>query len=142
MVRFLVSAALLNALISFLVFSAAPHPDKTEGEPPYDPVTVIHVTGTVIRVHEAPPNNPLGGLHLLIGTDTAEIETYLGPVDFLKQFEISFSEGNAVEVIGSRIAFGSGYVVLAREVRKGEVCLYLRDNSGHPNWPARRSPAT
>jgi hypothetical protein len=60
----------------------------------------------------------------------------------LKEFEISFSPGNATQIIGARVPFGGGHVVLAREVRKGEVYLYLRDNSGHPNWPARRSPTT
>jgi hypothetical protein len=143
MIRFLLSAVLLSAMISIPAFPAVSRSgDKTEVEPQYDPATVVHVTGTVIRIYEVPANQPLGGLHLLIGTDTAEIDTYLGPVDFLKEFEIAFTEGNAVEVVGSRVAFGSGHVVLAREARKGEVCLYLRDNSGHPNWPARRRPAT
>jgi len=126
MTRSLASAALLSVLLCVRAFSAAPHPDKTESDPRYDPVTVIHVTGTVISVHEVPANNPLGGLHLLIGTDTAEIETYLGPVDFLKQFEISFSDMSCWLVRCAR----------------GEVCLYLRDNSGHPNWPTRWSPTT
>jgi len=141
--RSLALAALLSAVVPVPAFSAAPYQDsKAEGEPRYDPATVINITGAVTSVREEPPSHPLSGLHLVIKTDAGEIDTYLGPLDFLKEFEISFSPGNVIQVIGSRVPFGGGRVLLAREVRKGETYLYLRDRSGLPNWPARRNPAT
>lgn len=142
-IRSLALSALLSALVPAPAFSAAPYQgDKAEGEPRYDPATVINITGTVMSVREEPSSQPLSGLHLIVKTDVGEIDTYLGPADFLKQFEISFSPGNIVQIIGSRVPFGGGRVMLAREARKGGTYLYLRDSSGRPNWPARRNPAT
>jgi hypothetical protein len=140
-IQSLAVVALLSTLASVPVASAGlRQSENAGGEPRYDPATVISVIGIVVSTREVPSGKPLSGLHLIVKTDSGEIDVYLGPVEFLREFEISFSPGNTVEVIGSRVVFGGGHVVLAREVRKGETYLYLRDHSGRPNWPARRNP--
>jgi hypothetical protein len=131
MIPFLASTVLLGALITIPAFSEVSRQGgKTEGEPQYDPAIVVQVTGTVIRAREVPPTQPLSGLHLLIDSDNAEIDTYLGPIDFLKQFEISFSEGNAVEAIGSRVALGlhmSCWLVRCAKVKCACISATTRD---------------
>jgi len=141
--RFPAAVFLLSALVSPAAFAAKPDSvDRVAAEPRYDPATVIDVTGTVVSVREAPPGDPLTGVHLKVDTESETMDIYLGPADFLKEFEIVFSKGDTVQIVGSRVNLGAGHVLLAREVRKGEIFLYLRDRAGHPNWPPRHIPTT
>jgi hypothetical protein len=141
--RLLAAAVLMTTVVSASAFPARPTPvDKTEPEPRFDPATVIDIMGAVVSVREVPRGSPLSGIHLLVSTENEEIDAYLGPADFLKEFEITFSRGDSVQIVGSKVTFEGGRTILVREVRKGEVFLYLRDHAGHPNWPQRRTPVT
>jgi hypothetical protein len=107
---------------------------EVEEEPRYNPATVINVMATVTDIREVPRGNPLTGIHLAVKVESEALEIYLGPADFVKQFEITFARGNEIQVIGSKIKFGAAHIVLAREVRKEEITLYCRDKKGEPNW--------
>jgi DNA/RNA endonuclease YhcR with UshA esterase domain len=134
---------LLSWVATATLLTATPNQiDKEELEPRYNPATVVDLTGRVSAVREIPRNKPLSRLHLLMSTETGEIDAYLGPVEFLKEFEMTFSAGDKVQIIGSKVSFGGRPVVLVREVRKGEIFLYLRDRIGYPNWPAETKPRT
>jgi hypothetical protein len=126
----------IGLLVSASAFTAGPDQlQKTYSEPRYDPAGEIDINGTVVSVREVPRGNPLSGLHLVVSTQSGEIDSYLGPADFVKEFDVTFSKGDTVNIIGSRVTFGGARVLLARQVRKGDVCLYLRDDTGYPNWP-------
>jgi len=115
---------------------------KAEQEPGYDPATTINVMATVMDVREAPRTGPLSGLHLLVRTETETLEVYLAPDEFLKEFEMTFGKGDRLQIAGSKVKFGGGYIVLAREVRKSESTLYFRDRKGKPNWKVSEKPTT
>jgi DNA/RNA endonuclease YhcR with UshA esterase domain len=110
---------------------------KTESEPRYDRAAEIDITGSVLSVREVARGSPLSGLHLdlVVSTENGKIDSYLGPADFIKEFDVTFSKGDTVNIVGSRVTFRGVRVVLARQVRKGDICLYLRDDNGYPNWP-------
>ena len=134
---------LLSYLASATLLAAAlKEADKSPAEPHYDPASVVDISGTVVSVREVPQGSRLGGLHLLVSTETGEIEAYLGPSEFVKEFEITFSKGDDIQIVGSKVSSDGGYLILVREVRKGDIFLYLRDRTGHPNWPARPKPTT
>jgi hypothetical protein len=117
-------------------FAAGPKQlEKTDSEPRYDPIAEVDISGTVISVREVPRGSALSGLHLVVSTENGEIESYLGPADFIREFDVTFAKGDRVNIVGSRVTFRGTRVVLARQVRKGDVCLYLRDDNGYPNWP-------
>jgi len=109
---------------------------KLDEEPRYDLSKVIDVDATVIDIREVPRNNPLTGLHLAVKIESDTIDVFLGPVDFLKDFEITFAKGDKLEIIGSKVKFGGAHIVLARQVRRDETTLYLRDAKGRPHWAA------
>jgi hypothetical protein len=106
-------------------------------DPRYDVATVIDVDATVMDLREVARNNPLSGLHLTVKIESDTIDVFLGPVDFLKEFEITFAKGDKLEIIGSKVKFGGAHIVLARQVRRDETTLYLRDAKGKPHWTAR-----
>ncbi len=109
---------------------------KLDEDPRYDVSKVIDVDATVMDIREVPRNNPLGGLHLTVKIESDTVNVFLGPVDFLKDFEITFAKGDKLEIIGSKVKFGGAHIVLARLVRRDETTLYLRDAKGKPHWTA------
>ena len=127
----------------FLLLAGSPallaaSPDKvakTEEQPRYDPMTVIDVMAAVTDVREMPRGSPLSGVHLAVKAESETMDIYLGPIEFVKQFDIRFIKGDQIQIIGSKVKLGSGAsVVLAREVRKDEITLYCRQKRGEPNW--------
>ena len=133
--RFLLVAALKCHIALVGLASFTPKPKQVEQELSYDSAIVVDVTGVVADVREVLRDNPLAGLHLLLSTHTEVLDIYLGPAEYLKEFDVAFSKGAFVQIIGSKVNFSGGRVVLAREVRQGKTTLYLRDRTGQPNWP-------
>jgi hypothetical protein len=109
---------------------------KLDEDPRYDLSKVIDVDATVIDTREVPGNNPLSGLHLAVKIESDTVDVFLGPVDFLRDFAITFAKGDKLEIIGSKVKFGGAHLVLARQVRRDETTLYLRDAKGKPHWTA------
>lgn len=71
---------------------------------------------------------------LLLNTDTETVEIHLGPPAFLDDQKVEISEGDTLEVTGSRVTFGESHVVLARQIRTGNATWMLRDVAGRPRW--------
>jgi len=126
--------ARLLAGLAILPASLGADQGKAEPEPPYDPATVVDVMATVLEVREVPRGNPLSGVHLTVRVEPVIVDVYLGPVDFLKDFELVFRRGDRIQVVGSKVKSGTAQVLLAREVRRSETTLYLRNRKGQPNW--------
>ena len=115
---------------------------QAEPEPRYDSATTVDMMTVVADVREVPRGNPLSGSHLMVRLDSAKetsetIDVYLGPANYLKDFEVTFAKGNRVQVIGSKVKYGGAPVVLARQVRRESTTLYLRDENGTPYWRGR-----
>jgi len=107
----------------------------TEEQPAYDLDTVIDVLAVVTDNREVARGSPFPGIHLILKEESGTLDVYIGPKDFVKQFEITFAKGDEVQVVGSKVKMADGSrVVLAREVRKGETTLYCRRKKGEPNW--------
>ena len=104
-------------------------------EPRYDPATEVSILAIVTEVREVPRGNPLSGIHLSVKTETQVFDAHLGPAEFVKQFEITFTKGDEVRVTGSKVKNGTGIrVILVREVRKDQATLSCRRAKGEPNW--------
>jgi len=108
------------------------------GGPNYDPATEMTLSGRVEQVLEVPgPSGGPGGLHLIVLGDGAETEVHLGPATYVSTQGVSFATGDEVTVVGSRVTLGETDAVIAREVRKGQQVLTLRDEHGFPRWAGR-----
>ena len=110
---------------------------KGETEPRYDPATVVYLRVVVTDVRAAAAENGLDGVWLTVRAEVrTNLDVYLGPASFLKEFDITFAKGDEIQIIGSKIRIAKGVIVLAREVRKGSATLYLRGRNGEPFWHA------
>ncbi len=113
------------------------------GSPRYDLATEATVTGTVMSVEQiASPGGGrgrggLGGTHITLKTSADTLEVHLGPTAFLKEKKVAIAKGDALVVVGSRVAVDAEPVFIAKEVKKGDSVWTLRDAAGLPLWRRR-----
>jgi hypothetical protein len=111
--------------------------------PKYDPATVVTVKGTVQEVQEGMMQSQMThrrgmGLHLTLKTDTGSLNVLVGPARFVKEKNFAFVKGDQLEVTGSKVKFNGNDAIIAREIKKGDKTLTLRDEKGVPAWPMGR----
>ncbi|PLX83231.1 MAG: DNA-binding protein [Desulfuromonas sp.] len=105
----------------------------------YDPAAEQSLQGTVMRLdRSAPVRGMADGLHLILKTRDGQVSVHLGPVWFLERQDFSLEEGSSVEVVGSRVIFDGASVLIARQVKKADKVLVLRDGEGFPRWSGWR----
>ena len=98
--------------------------------PKYDKSAEVKVKGIIDDVITAPDTT----VHITLKSDTGSLDVVIGPEKFLKAMEVSYSKGDAVEVLGSKVVVNGNALMVAREVtRNGEV-LCARDPRGEPVW--------
>jgi len=113
-----------------------------QGMSHYDPSTVVTVKGTVEEVQQgtaAAGHQQMGGMgvHLILKSGKETQTVLVGPQNFLTQKDFSFSNGDQVEVTGSKVKYGTSEAIIAREIKKGDKVLTLRDEKGVPVWSGR-----
>ncbi len=102
--------------------------------PMYDPATEVTVKGTVEEVKLISTGRNSGGTHLIVSTEQGKLEVHVGPTWFLEKNKMSFTKGDSVEVTGSKIKLAGADALIAREVKKGDATLTLRNAQGIPAW--------
>lgn len=106
--------------------------------PRYDPATEITLQGTVEEVFEVESPRGGQGVHLRITADETSYEVSLGPASYVTAQDFVIAAGDDVTVIACPLAGSEGDQLIAREVRKGEDVLTLRDEHGFPAWSRGR----
>ncbi|HPA72164.1 MAG TPA: DNA-binding protein [Spirochaetota bacterium] len=101
----------------------------------YNPATVETLSGQVrdVVLTNAGKGRGARGIHLNLAAGTGSIEVHLGPASFIEG-KMSFAKGDTVTVEGSKMAMGSGNVIIAKKVTKGSSVLVLRNDDGTPLW--------
>ncbi len=132
--RITASGALITfvLLITAALSSAAQQGRMMMGH--YDPKTEITIQGTVDKINRIVNANMPVGIHLVVKAANEAVEVHLGPEPFVEK-TMAFKEGDAIEVVGSKVTMMGRTVVIAREVKRGDVLLKLRDERGVPLWP-------
>jgi hypothetical protein len=122
-------------VLLFVLFAAAKSPDDDQNLR-YNPATVVAVTGFVEDIREVANPPAVRGIHFFIKPESGggSVDAYLGPAWFVQDFVANLSDRTCVHVTGSKVKAGNAGLVLAREVRKGGMTLYLRDKDGRPLW--------
>ena len=84
---------------------------------------------------------PHTGLHVILKTDKGSLDVHLGPTDYWKKNGFELTKGDSIQVIGSKIKVDDTEFIIAREVKKDDKVVTLRNAQGFPPGPVgRRSP--
>jgi hypothetical protein len=136
---FLATAAMLSAAAARSGQHHPEHHGHRHGvtAPGYDPATVVTRHCTVESVDELASGGCPGcdgGIHLRTDCGGEKCDIHLGPASYVKGKNFPLAKGDEVEVEGSRVAYDGGTSLIAKEVRKGDAILELRDDRGLPLW--------
>ncbi|HYM11388.1 MAG TPA: hypothetical protein VEU62_11685 [Bryobacterales bacterium] len=100
----------------------------------YDPTTEVTVKGTIDDVQQMAHGRRMMGTHVMLKTDAGTLDVHLGPSSFLSKKGFTLAKGDQIEVTGSKVKYSGADALIAREVKKGDKTLTLRDKNGVPEW--------
>lgn len=120
-------------LAALLGFSIAPRvrAHGGGGAATYDTASEVSISGMLAQ----PPSRGRNGLHLSVRESGGEmVDVRTAPGSYLASRGLSLSEGDEVEVTGSRMTVRGESVLVAREVTKQGRTIDFRDRAGKPLW--------
>ena len=107
----------------------------------YDPSTVAALRGPVTAITVVPARGgSAGGTHVTLKEGDRTVDVHLGPTWFVQREGFELAKGDFIEATGSLIQADGDTFLVAREVKKGDKALKLRDERGVPVWSGRRRP--
>ncbi|MDR3763845.1 MAG: hypothetical protein P4M01_07090 [Acidobacteriota bacterium] len=119
------AAALIVLIASLAAMAQAP------GAVKYAKSSEVKVKGTVAEVKTGAD----GIVHLAFTTDKGSLDVFVAPEKFLKEMEIAFNKGDALEIVGSQVTAADGTpLLLAREITRAGDTMLMRDDQGKPVW--------
>ncbi len=107
----------------------------------YNPDTEVTFSGEISKIEEVQkPQGMSPGIHIMVtGEDPCTMSPiHLGPAWYLSNQETQLKVGDKVEIVGSKVEIDGSPAIIAREVRRGDEVLVLRDKSGVPYWAGWR----
>ena len=102
--------------------------------PKYDPATETKMKGVVEELKLPPKGQEKEAAHLLMKSGEDTIDIYLCPKSFMDDMGVTFIKGDEIAFTGSKVKQDGADLMLAREVKKGQDTLVLRDDKGNPVW--------
>jgi hypothetical protein len=118
-----------------------PPQGQGQGQPPrlaYDASQEVTLEGSVTAVTVATQGpGPFVTLSFRSGDKTYEV--LAGPQAVLTQNQVSFTQGDALTILGVVQAGPKGNRFLARQITKGTTVVTLLDSNGQPTGMARPS---
>jgi hypothetical protein len=100
----------------------------------YDPASVATIEARVQEVVQEAGRGGGSGVHLMLQTEGEATVVHLGPASWLTNGGMEIDVGDVVTVSGSTTVVAGEPVMIAREVRKGDVSRDLRNEDGLPAW--------
>ncbi len=127
----------LAVLVGILTCGALASQAPANGSvPKYDKATEVKLKGTVadVRDYNCPISGTMGSHLTLKLQDGSTIELHLAATKYVKSYEMVFSKGDEIEVVGSKVKFNGNETILAREITRGQDSFVFRDEKGKPVW--------
>ncbi len=135
--RIIILLATVVALVLIIAPAAAGQKSGPRvAVPKYDPAAEATFKGTVeeVRDRQCPVSGGMGS-HLILRLSPSEtIEVHLASTKFVKTYDLVFSKGDVVTVIGTKVQFEGVETIFAREVTRGSETFVFRDKDGKPIW--------
>jgi DNA/RNA endonuclease YhcR with UshA esterase domain len=127
------------AFMSFLiVFTVVAQAQSSWRPRNYDPSSETTVKGTIEQVKQVSGRHVWNGTHLMLKTEVGSLDVHAGPSSFISSQGFSFAQGDEVEVLGSKVKVGENEALIAREIKKEDKKLVLRNAQGVPQWAGGR----
>ena len=125
----ILSVAVIAVLL--LTFGMKPGPSE-QGAALYNVATENTVKGTVRAVEDytCPVCENEMGRHLRMQSATGTMEIHLAPARVMRSQKFSFSPGDQIEVLGSKVKIQGQESIIAREVTRGNETFFIRDRQG------------
>ena len=128
-----------------LAVAQPPAGGRMRMSPRYDKAHETTVKGTVEDVTEQAASHMGGqmggmgggmmaGTHLTLKTDKETMVVLVGPSNWLKQQNVSFTKGETLEVTGAPTTYAGKPALIAREITANGKTLTLRNADGVPVW--------
>jgi hypothetical protein len=104
--------------------------------PKYDPAVEATFKGTVeeVRDRQCPMSGGMGSHLILRLSPSQTIEVHLASTKFVKTYDLVFSKGDVITVVGTKVQFEGVETIFAREVTRGSETFVFRDKDGKPIW--------
>jgi len=135
--RIIILIVTIVALILIVAPAAAAQKSGTNVVvPKYDRATEATFKGTVeeVRDRQCPMSGGLGS-HLVLRLSPSEtIEVHLASTKFVKTYDLVFSKGDVITIVGAKVQFEGVETIFAREVTRGSETFVFRDKDGNPIW--------
>ncbi len=101
----------------------------------YNSSNEVTVQGVVQDVQEFYcPISGDEGSHLMVKTENGTLQVHVAPKRFLHGNSMSFSKGDQIQVVGSRIIYLGHDALIARTVVRGNQTMAFRKPDGKPVW--------
>lgn len=127
-------------ILSFLFLIAYPLHAKTPSPSEFDPKTVSTFNGNVVSVQKFTyVTRPVPYIQFILQTDSGEYVVEVGPEWILEVNGTLLVPREEVEVIGSVIERGNTKIIVASQIKKGNIRIKLRANDGSPLWGGQRN---
>lgn len=130
---------ILTAVALVLTVAPAAAGQKSEPRvavPKYDRAAEATFKGTVeeVRDRQCPVSGGMGSHLILRLSPSKTIEVHLASTKFVKTYDLVFSKGDVVTVVGTMVQFEGVETIFAREVTRGSETFVFRDKDGTPIW--------
>ena len=102
--------------------------------PAYDKATETTLKGPIQEVKLVDTPSGVQGTRLMLKQGQQMVEVYAGPAPFFTRQAMTFAKGEAVEVTGSKVQIKGAPALLARQIKKGDKTVVVRDEAGKPAW--------
>lgn len=129
---------MLTLSLAVIIAYAQKRKGQMQGMPRYDTATEVTLRGTITKVENHMGRMGWNGTHLVVSFEGETLTVHVGPSNYVDQREFSFAAGDQIEVTGSRIKLEGTGVLIARQIKKGEKVLTLRNAQGIPAWSRNR----
>jgi hypothetical protein len=133
---FVVEVFLAIAIVVLPVYALQHGRPGGPGPMHYDPAKEETFTATIVEVRQATCEQrpKFAGTHLLVKTEEGELEVMLGPAEFVEKQGFAMTAGDKIEITGVKTKMAGEPAFLAREIKKGDAVLTLREKTGRPKW--------
>jgi hypothetical protein len=143
MKRFVTRGICVFSVMMIVATYAETSPAIGEMQKTYNSETVTTVKCHVEKVGQVsqiwgPIKGMSYGVKLLVNRNEETLTVYLGPAWFIERQNISIEKDDIIEVKVCKKLFEGESVIVAQEIKKGDVVLKLRDKKGVPVWAGAR----